>query len=241
MYALHQRLTDFGGAWRSIPLLFLVAGTAYAENETHYQLAVAIEPGTHQLRVSAVVELPPQFAGRSVEFLLTSALQIDDSDPNVKRLQYEQGGFTGINGSSVVLGELEAIARYRVTLAEGSSTLRLNYSGAVNFPLSSPEEEYARGITETAGLIGSDGVYLAGRTLWYPYFSDELVSFEAYGRGARRLAPDQPGQWDFTGPGRTSALGFGRSGGRDIPGRRSFDTVPGGGRCSGGAGVLKRA
>ena len=70
----------------------------------------------------------------------------------------------------MVLGELEAIARYRVTLAEGSSTLKLTYSGAVNFPLSSPEEEYARGITETAGLIRSDGVYLAGGTLWYPYF-----------------------------------------------------------------------
>ena len=179
MVALHQRLTDFGGAWRSILLLlFLVAGTAYAENETHYQLAVAIEPDTHQLKVSAMVELPPEYAGRSVEFLLTSALQIHDSDPNASRLQYEQGGFTGINGSSVVLGELEAIARYRVTLAEGSSTLKLTYSGTLNFPLSSPEEEYARGITETAGLVRSDGVYLAGGTLWYPYFSDELVSFE---------------------------------------------------------------
>ena len=179
MVAFHQRLTDFTRTWRAIPLLlFMVAGTAYAENETHYQLDVGIEPGTHQLKVSAVVELPPEFAGRPVEFLLTSALQIDDSDRAVNRLQYEQGGFTGINGSSVELGELEAIARYRVTLAEGSSTLKLTYSGTVNFPLSSPEEEYARGITETAGLVGSDGVYLAGGTLWYPYFSDELVSFE---------------------------------------------------------------
>ena len=89
MHASHQRLTDFGGAWRWIPLLFLVAGTAYAENETHYQLAVGIEPATHQLKVGAVVELPPEFAGRSVEFLLTSALQIHDSDPGVERLPYE--------------------------------------------------------------------------------------------------------------------------------------------------------
>ena len=203
-------MTDFSGARRWIPLLFLVAGTAHAENETHYKLDVGIEPGTHQLKVSAVVELPPQFAGRSVEFLLTSALQIDDSDPELNRLQYEQGGFTGINGSSVVLGELEAIARYRVNLPEGSSTLKLTYSGTLNFPLSSPEEEYARGITETAGLIRSDGVYLAGGTLWYPYFSDELVSFElaaaapdgwhliSQGNGTSR---DQAGQahWDSGG------------------------------------------
>ena len=162
-----------------IPLLLsLAAGTAQAENATHYQLDVAIEPATHQLTVSAIVELPPEFAGRTVEFLLTSALQIDHSEPRAQRLPYEQGGFTGINGSSVVLGKLDAIARYRVALPEGSSTLKLSYGGTVNFPLSSPEEEYARGIIETAGTVKSDGVYLAGGTLWYPYFSDELVSFE---------------------------------------------------------------
>ena len=80
----------------------------------------------------------------------------------------------------------------------------------MNFPLSSPEEEYARGLTETAGLIGSDGVYLAGGTLWYPYFSDELVSFDltatvpdgwhliSQGNGSSR---DQTGQahWDSGG------------------------------------------
>ena len=208
MYSLHQRLTAFRCAWRSILLLYLLAGTAYAENETHYQLDVGIEPGTHQLKVSAVVELPPEFAGRTVEFLLTSVLPIDDSDPNVNRLPYEAGGFTGINGSSVELGDLKAIARYRVTLAEGSSTLKLSYSGTVNFPLSSPEEEYARGLTETAGLINSDGVYLAGGTLWYPYFSDELVSFD--------LTAAVPDDWHLISQGNGSS--------RDTAGQAHWDS-----------------
>ena len=208
MCSLHQRLTAFRCAWRSILLLNLLAGMAYADNETHYQLEVGIEPGTHQLEVSAVIELPPEFAGRSVEFLLTSVLQIDDSDPNVNRLSYEEGGFTGINGSSVELGDLQAIARYRVTLAEGSSTLKLTYSGTVNFPLSSPEEEYARGLTETAGLISSDGVYLAGGTLWYPYFSDELVSFE--------LTAALPDDWDLISQGNGAS--------RDAAGQAHWDS-----------------
>ena len=209
MVALHQRLTDFSRTWRSILLLFLVAGTAHAaENETRYELDVGIEPGTHQLQVSAVVELPPEFAGRPVEFLLTSALQIDDSDPNINRLPYEQGGFTGINGSSVVLGQLDAIARYRVTLPEGSSTLKLTYGGTVNFPLSSPEEEYARGIIETAGLVRSDGVYLAGGTLWYPYFSDELIRFE--------LTAAVPDGWRLISQGNGSS--------RDKAGRAHWDS-----------------
>ena len=149
---MHQRLTDLGATWRWVLLLFLAAGTAHtAENAARYELDVGIEPATHQLEVSAVVDLPKEFAGREVEFLLTSALQIHDSEPEITRLPYEQGGFTGINGSSVVLGQLDAIARYRVTLPEGSSTLKLSYGGTVNFPLSSPQEEYARGIIETAG------------------------------------------------------------------------------------------
>ena len=210
---LRRRLTDLSSAWRSIPalLLLLAAATAQAaENATRYELDVGIEPGAHQLTVSAVVELPQELAGREVEFLVTSALQIHDSDPEITRLPYEQGGFTGINGSSVVLGKLDAIARYRVTLPEGSSTLKLTYGGTVNFPLSSPSEEYARGIIETAGTITSDGIYLAGGTLWYPYFSDELVSFElsaavpdgwhliSQGNGSSR---DEAGQthWDSGG------------------------------------------
>ena len=91
MYALRQQLTDFRGAWRSIPalLLLLAAATAQAaENATHYELDVGIEPDTHQLRVDAVVELPPGFAGREVEFLLTSALEIQDSEPEITRLPY---------------------------------------------------------------------------------------------------------------------------------------------------------
>ena len=202
MAAFHQRLTDFThrSAWRAIPLLlFLATGTAQAQNATHYQLDVAIEPATHQLTVSAAVELPPEFAGRTVEFLLTSALQIDDAEPEISRLPYEQGGFTGINGSSVVLGKLDAIARYRVTLPEGLSTLKLSYGGTVNFPLSSPEEEYARGIIETAGTVNGDGVYLAGGTLWYPYFSDELVSFE--------LTAAAPDGWHLISQGNGSSNG----------------------------------
>ena len=107
-HALHQRLTDFRAAWRSVPLLlFLITATAHAtHNATRYELDVGIEPGAHQLTVSAVVELPQELAGREVEFLVTSALQIHDSDPEITRLPYEQGGFTGINGSSVVLGNL---------------------------------------------------------------------------------------------------------------------------------------
>ena len=197
MHTSRIRLTDTSRAWRAIPLLllFLAAGTAHAaEDATRYELDVAIEPDAHQLEVDAVVELPPEFAGSTVEFLLTSALQVHDSDPEISRLPYEQGGFTGINGSSVVLGQLDAIARYRITLPNNSSTLKLTYSGTVNFPLTSPREEYARGIIETAGVVRGNGVYLAGGTLWYPYFSNELIQLHAHGRSARRLAPDQPGQ-----------------------------------------------
>ena len=38
---------------------------------------------------------------------------------------------------------------------------------------------------ETPGVIGEDGVYLAGSTLWYPYFNTDLVSFNLNDRDQR--------------------------------------------------------
>ena len=52
----------------------------------------------------------------------------------------------------------------------------------VNTPLAAQEEEYARGFRETPGIVGPEGVYLAGATFWYPQFRADLVSFSIEAR-----------------------------------------------------------
>ena len=151
------------------------AMAAPAANLPQYDLDVRVDPASHGLAVEGTVTFPASYAGREVEFLLAAPLVIASSSPTVERLPVgDTAGFTGINGSSGDLLKSRRAARYRVTLPKDSPTLRLTYAGAVDFGFDTPEEEYARGFSETAGHIGEKGVYLAGSSLWYPYLGETL-------------------------------------------------------------------
>ncbi|HNR22987.1 MAG TPA: M20/M25/M40 family metallo-hydrolase [Steroidobacteraceae bacterium] len=170
--ALALAVFAMGAAGADAPL---AAELADAAELPQYTLEVRIEPDTHHLAVDATLGFPAQYAGRDVEFLLAAPLAITASTPAIERLPAgDTGGFTGINGSSAALEKSGRAARYRVTLPKDSPVLRLSYAGAVDFGFDTPEEEYARGFSETAGVIGAKGVYLAGSSLWYPYLGDTL-------------------------------------------------------------------
>jgi len=69
------------------------------------------------------------------------------------------------------------IRRYAVLPAQASTVLVLKYSGRIADSLQSGAAEYARGFSETDGIISQKGVYLAGSTYWVPTFDSPLVSF----------------------------------------------------------------
>ncbi|MBV6415806.1 MAG: hypothetical protein CMLOHMNK_00327 [Steroidobacteraceae bacterium] len=162
--------------WRaSAVALALAAVSAHAADLPRYDLDVRVDPASHGLTVDTTLSFPAEYAGRQVEFLLAAPLAITRSSPAVERLPVgETAGFSGINGSSASLEKSGRAARYRVTLPKDSPTLRLAYSGAVDFGFDTPVEEYSRGFSETAGTIGEKGVYLAGSSLWYPFLGDTL-------------------------------------------------------------------
>ena len=182
-------------------LALLLAGAAGA-NQPAYQLTVELEPETAQLAVDAVVDLPAEKAGSEIEFLLTSRLEILSSSPPVRALP-DPGpdSFQGINGSSTALARRAGIRRYAVQLPPESARLELRYAGQIDFPLATQGEEYTRGFRETPGILGTDGVYLGGSTLWYPWFDAGLVSF--------RLNAGVPSGWHLI------SQGDGRSAGED--------------------------
>ena len=55
--------------------------------------------------------------------------------------------------------------------------ITIKYSGKIESPIEQSEENYARGFSESSGIIWEKGVYLAGSTYWVPYFNDEMVTF----------------------------------------------------------------
>jgi hypothetical protein len=163
-------------ACAALCLFFALETAAHAANgHPRHELDVALAPATHQITVADVIDWPDG-ATPPTEFLLSASLKITDATPAVAEVPLgDTSPFFGNNSGS---GELDPgrVKRYRFLQAP-ARTVRLVYSGTINTPLSAQEEEYARGFRDTPGLIGPEGVYLAGATFWYPHFAQGLLTF----------------------------------------------------------------
>ncbi len=119
----------------------------------HHELKVELEPGERTLTVHDRISLP--------EPVTSLTLRLHDglsprflTDQGVVRVEQ--------------IGSDDQMARYRITLAESTTHLQVEYGGAIHHPLSSSRAEQSRGFRNSAGIIDSQGVYLASGSLWYP-------------------------------------------------------------------------
>lgn len=127
-----------------------------------YSLRVRLTPDEQHLAVQAEIFLPSAHRQAGAEFQLSRALTIVESQPAVV----------------LVEGDAGQGARYALKEAAPAGWLRLEYSGDFHLGLSDQKEEYTRGFRETDGIVGTEGVYLAGSSLWVPRFDDELIRFQ---------------------------------------------------------------
>lgn len=164
-----------------------------------YKLSARIDPATHRLSSVAEVTLPAALAGQSVEFVLAANFAITASNPPVEKLPDDASSkvFAGINGTSEELANRRGVSAWRLRLPAGSTSFRVEYSGLVDIPPTASAEEYARSFAETPGIISTEGVYLAGSTLWYPQLAGaqaaELVTYS--------LTVNTPKGWHVVAPG----------------------------------------
>jgi Peptidase family M1 domain len=196
----------------AVALLFLLLAApsaATAAARPHHALRIDLDPAAGRLAVVDRVDLP---RGGEIDFLLQSGLVLSGSDPRVEEVplgDIEQ--FTGINAAPVERAGAGELKRYRVTLPPTGGTVRLEYAGPFDFGLDDPEQEYARGMRETTGIVSATGVYLAGSGFWYPVFDDDLIEFDleapvpsgwhliSQGDGISR-GDDGEARWSSAGP-----------------------------------------
>jgi len=81
-----------------------------------------------------------------------------------------------------VLSENEKTKTYSLMPSQlidsGDFTFTIAYSGSVNGQITASPSDYARGFSQTDGIISATGVYLAGSTFWIPDFNSQLYSFD---------------------------------------------------------------
>lgn len=165
-------------------LLFLSVSVSFAGQIIHHALTVTVDPQKHTIDGVDRITIPAGMAKQSASFLLNGALTPVSETPGVKIALVKKAvkaGDVGMDRDDTDLPSELVVNKYSVLwsdTASGDRTLAVRFSGVINNPIKQEGEEYARAFSQTPGIIGDKGVYLAGSTYWIPWFTKELVNFE---------------------------------------------------------------
>ncbi len=160
-----------------LSLLLSLSLSGFSQNKaTHHILNVQIEPAKSHITVSDSI-----FTSGTDELVmsLNASLKVTSFSKNVKAEQ-----ITGtVNAKDVGMDRDESsgnlkLNKWKLKLKNASEYFTVNYEGNIDTPVSNGEEDYARGFSETPGIISDSGVYLAGSTHWIPSFNENLVTFQ---------------------------------------------------------------
>ena len=135
----------------SLAGLLLLAPLALSQGTLqHHDLKVTLEPEAHTLVVHDSIQLPAGWNTGGTTFSLDKNLEILTCTPKVTKSE------PGEDGTMI----------YTLDPDSAADWIELAYSGTFDFGLSSQKEEYSRGMRDTRGTIGPEGVYLAGESHW---------------------------------------------------------------------------
>ena len=167
----------------------------------HHDLTVRIDPATAQLEVSDTITFPDSADISELTFSLHEGLSPRSLTDGVNIEQtiaeavstdkgMDQEDYTSVISSN----------HYRILADEGTKpkSLTLSYAGKINHPVMQANQEYARGFSQSPGLIDPQGVYLGGSTNWIPSFDEEYVTY--------KLTVNSPAGWRSVSQGKRSGF-----------------------------------
>jgi hypothetical protein len=166
-------------------ILFLFSSSILTADDLylHHELEVIIKPKDKFLRVSDRVTLPNNSIKKDMYFLLHGDLKVDLSSPKgeIRLIEEEvKSELFGVQDTKFEQPEDIPYNLYKITVdgkEQKSREIMINYEGIIDHPVKNISKEYARGFSETPGIISDEGTYLAGATYWLPWFNNELVTF----------------------------------------------------------------
>ncbi|MBN2416389.1 M20/M25/M40 family metallo-hydrolase [bacterium] len=189
---------------RVLMVLAVLAGrAAFAQHDLiEHRLSANVAPAKHTIQVIDSMFIPPAPGEGTLSFQLHSGLKVSSITADGKRLRFTvhredtPADDVGMDQESMPAAGL-ALNRYEVTGIDprnGPLVLEVAYSGIINHPIQEISEEYARGFSQTPGLIEERGVYLAGSTCWVPRLDSGLFRFT--------LTVHLPEGWDAVSQGK---------------------------------------
>ena len=144
-------------------LSVLMAGEPYL----HHELEIMVMPNEQSLNVVDNVRIPEHMVHAETYFLLHGNLNISHTSQNI-RIEKIKAEITpdlfGIKDEKLNLPDNIPLNLYRISLVNGnekSLEISISYEGKIHHPIDEISKEYARGFSETPGIISEEGVYLA--------------------------------------------------------------------------------
>jgi hypothetical protein len=166
---------------KKILLFVLLSFSVYAQNGLiHHDLSATIKPSDSFINVTDIIIIPKSQLKNGFEFKLHHALEVAPNNMITKLAGTVDAKDIGMDKDDVGAENALKLNVYKVNIPSGYSgdlKLIVKYKGKIDSPVEQSDENYARGFSESPGIIWDKGVYLAGSTYWIPYFNDELISF----------------------------------------------------------------
>ncbi|MBM3514314.1 MAG: peptidase M28, partial [Alphaproteobacteria bacterium] len=188
----------------SIALCSMTATAAPTPPVVRHDITAALDPATQRLTATDRLTVPGALVSPSTTFSLNAALKVRNLTPGIELDVIKSkvtGAYVGMDRDS---DRGETRARVNVYRLKGAApgkdvSLELAYDGKIDTPITTVGEEYARGFSQTPGLIEARGAYLAGSTVWIPQIEGALVTY--------RLAVEMPKNWKSVSQGQRTESG----------------------------------
>ncbi len=188
---------------RKIVLLLTIilwSSAVFAVSMIHHNISVTIDPGKHYIEATDRITIPADEMKPVLYFLLNKNLNVISETRGVT-LKLDKSGIKaedfGMDREDFNLSSDNSENKYALTFTKeykGEVTFSLKFSGIIDYPIKQLGEEYARGFSQTPGIIDPKGVYLAGSTYWVPWFNNHWISFE--------INAAVPKSWDVVSQGK---------------------------------------
>ena len=167
--------------FKNIILIFAAATALNAQTTLiHHEINALIKPEASYLEVTDQITIDKSLVKEGLKFKLHSALNVEPNEM-IKPLDgTETAEDIGMDLDDAGSKSTLQLKEYQVLPSKNFNEnlqLTVKYKGEIKSPVKQSKENYARGFSESPGIIWEQGVYLAGSTYWVPYFKDELVSF----------------------------------------------------------------
>lgn len=154
-----------------LSLIFLVFTINTFSQLIHHELNVDLIVESQSIEVVDNITIPKEVLKNKnfLTFSLNRNLTILSLDESIViSMLKEDNNESIINKYSIDLSNLSA----------KDSLIPVKYEGVINEEITTGADEYARGFSDTPGIISDAGVYLAGSTYWVPTFEEPLLSFD---------------------------------------------------------------